>query len=208
MPTLSTRDKCHRSYQPFLIHTHGFNCCHFHFINLQGKQFTGYYHTMKARIGALIIWILWVNNMQNRFILEWKTSMYASNSKFYDSLLLCLLTEEQGKEKKKARISPSPVNPLPLFWLGMPTLGDRHNLACHILATISTLLVEIVTDRVTHLGSTPVPRTIFRNTILALSKLQGFPCKVRNPRSWRFVYFAVSKGKGLLCESFARNFNV
>lgn len=90
----------------------------------------------------------------------------------------------------------------------MPTLRDRYSLVCHILATISTLLVEIVIDRVTHLGTTPVPRTIILNTILAVSKLQGFLCKVRNPLSWRFVYFAVRKDKGLLCEPLAWNLNV
>lgn len=90
----------------------------------------------------------------------------------------------------------------------MPALGDRYGLTGHILATISTLLVEIVIDSVTHLGTTPVPRTIILNTILAVTKLQEFPCKVRNPLSWRFVYFAVSKGKGLLCEPFAWNLNI
>lgn len=90
----------------------------------------------------------------------------------------------------------------------MPTLGDRYSLVSHILATISMLVFEIVTERVTHLGTTPVPRTIILNSILALSRLQGFPCKVRDPLSWTFVYFAVRKGKGLLCEPFAWNLNV
>ena len=126
--------------------------------------------------------------MQNRLILDQKTSKFPLNSKFYDSLLLCLLTKEQEKKKQRsAHVSPSRVKHLPLFWLGMPTLRDRYSLMCHILATISTLLVEIVIDRVTHLGTTPVPRTIILNTILAVSKLQGFLCKVRNPLSWRFV---------------------
>jgi hypothetical protein len=70
------------------------------------------------------------------------------------------------------------------------------------------ILGETVIDRVTHLGSTPVPRTIILNTILAVSKLQGTSCKVRNLLSWRFVYFAVNRGKGVLCEPFAWNLNV
>lgn len=145
--------------------------------------------------------------MQNRLILQRKTFKFPSNSKFYDSLLLCLLTKGQGG--KKAKISTHfSFACEPLFWLGMPTLGDRYSLVSHILATISMLVFEIVTERVTHLGTTPVPRTIILNSILALSRLQGFPCKVRDPLSWTFVYFAVRKGKGLLCEPFAWNLNV
>lgn len=112
----------------------------------------------------------------------------------------------QKNKNKNTKISTYfsfATEPFLLFWL-----GGRYSLRCHILATISALLVEIVTDRLTHLGTTAVPRTIILNTILALSKLHGFPCKVRNPFSWRFVYLAVSKGKGLLCEPFAWNLKV
>lgn len=119
------------------------------------------------------------------------------------------LDKRTRKEKpRSAHISPLRVNHLLLFWLETLTLEDRYSLMCHILATISTLLVVTVPDRVTHLGSTAVPRTIILNAILAVSKLHGFPCKVRNPVSWRFVYLAVRKGKGLLCEPFAWNLKV
>ena len=58
---------------------------------------------MKTMVRALISWTLQLNNMQSRLILDQKASKFPSNSKFYDSLFLGLLTKEQ--EKKKAKIS-------------------------------------------------------------------------------------------------------
>lgn len=120
-----------------------------------------------------------------------------------------IVDKRTRKEKPRSvHLSPLRVNHLLLFWLEALTLGNRCSLLCHILATISTVLVETVTDRGTHLGTTAFPRTITLNTILAVSKLHGFPCKVRNPVCWRFVYLAVRKGKGLLCEPCAWNLKV
>ena len=175
-----------------------------------GRKLNGYYSMMKTIVRAVISWTLQFNNMQNRLILDQKTSKFPSNSKFYDYLFLGLLTKGQEK-KKKAKISThfSFVHEPSAFVLAWNAHSwDRYSLMCPILATLSTSLVETVTDRVTHLGATPASRTIILNTIPAVSKLQGFLCKVRNPLSWRFVYFAVRKGKGLLCETLAWNLNV
>lgn len=77
------------------------------------------------------------------------------------------------KKPRSAHISPLCVSLLLLFGLEMLTHGDKYSLMCHILATISTLLVAIATGRVARLGTTPVPRTIILNTIPALCKLRG-----------------------------------
>lgn len=142
---------------------------------------------------------------KNSLVLDQKTCEFPSNSKFYDPLLL--FVDEKKKRSQDQHTFLLCLSTI-YFCFGLKcslTLRYRYSLTCHILATIPALLGKIVTDRVTHLWTTPVPRTIILNTILALSKLQGFPCKVRNPFSWRFVYLAVSKGKGLLCEPFAWN---
>ena len=81
---------------------------------------------MKTMVRALISWTLQLNNMQSRLILDQKASKFPSNSKFYDSLFLGLLTKEQEKKKKQrsAHISPLCMNHVPLFWLGIPILRD------------------------------------------------------------------------------------
>lgn len=185
-----------------------FQFCHLNFINLQGKKLNGSYHTMRSTIGTLSLL-----ELSETIICKtgWSYSgRPLSSLQTLNFMILCFyVCWPKDKGEKKAKISTHfSFACEPLFWLGMPTLGDRYSLVSHILATISMLVFEIVTERVTHLGTTPVPRTIILNSILALSRLQGFPCKVRDPLSWTFVYFAVRKGKGLLCEPFAWNLNV
>ena len=66
-----------------------------------GRKLNGYYSMMKTIVRAVISWTLQLNNMQNRLILDQKTSKFPSNSKFYDYLFLGLLTK--GQEKKKSK---------------------------------------------------------------------------------------------------------
>lgn len=57
-----------------------FNFSHSSFINLQGEKLNGYYYMMNAMIGAFIIWIFQLNNMQNWQILDQNSSKFLSNS--------------------------------------------------------------------------------------------------------------------------------